>query len=103
LGILIIPTGCPSAGTTPGTGDCVPEVCSVVAVDGRGVDVVDERGVDVVGRQDEDGVDVEDEGGVDVEDEGEDLCPFIPASSCWNCWRSACWCEASEIPVPHKR
>jgi hypothetical protein len=77
----------------------------VVVVDGLDVDVVEELGVEVVDRQDEDGVDVdvEDEEDVAVEDECEDVCPFVPASSRWNCWRSACWCEASEIPVPHKR
>jgi hypothetical protein len=73
-------------------------------VDEPGVEVVDESGVEVV-EQDEgvdEGVDAEVE--VDVEvDVDEELCPLIPASSCSNCWRSACWCEASEIPVPHRR
>ena len=86
-----MPIGWPSAGTVPGTGVWVPDVGSVVVVDELGADVVEQDDLD-------DGID--DDVDDDVDD---DPRPLTPASSCWNCWRSASWCEASEIPVPHKR
>jgi hypothetical protein len=89
-----MPTGCPSAGTAPGVDDFTPEVPSVVVVDELLPDPTDD-GVEVAVEPDADDEDAQDEGR-DEEDGDEVVVDedftwvLVPASSCSNCWRSAC-------------
>jgi hypothetical protein len=81
LGIWSIPTGCPSAGTAPGVDELLPDPAD------DGLEVAVEPGADDEDVQEEGR---EEEGGDEVVVDEDATWVLVPASSCSNCWRSAC-------------